>query len=862
MKARRFVPLVTVWATVMVAAAPQSGGPPVPAAARAAGVVPAPARADQAPPPASVTPARPAPSAPDASFDSASLKQFVDRYCVACHNGRAQTSATASGVVLDRVDTARLAADGAIWEKVVRKMRTGSMPPAGMPRADAATQDRFIAHLEDVLDREGAAHPNPGRPAPHRLNRAEYANAIRDLLALDVDPAGLLPPDDSANGFDNNAGVLGVSPALLERYLSAAGRISALAVADRSIAAGSETYRVRGDASQGSHREGLPFGTRGGLLVTHTFPLDGEYVIKVKLLETNLGQIRGLEHPHQLEIAVDGERRLLAPVGGADDYTKAAVNATDIVNALDQRLQVRVRVPAGQRPVSVAFLARPSVQGGNRLQPFERTTLIATDHLGLPHVESVTISGPFNATGGADTPSRRRVFTCRPANAAAEPACARTIVSTLARRAYRRPVTAADVDPLMTFYQAGRKDGGFERGIELALRAVLVSPRFIMRLERTPAGAGSAPYRLGDVDLASRLSFFLWSSIPDDELLDMAARGTLQRPAVLDAQVRRMLADPKAQALVDNFAGQWLHIRNLRSATPDKNEFPDFDDDLRQAFARELELFIGSIIREDRSALELFTADYTFVNERLAKHYGIPNVYGSHFRRVTVSEEPRKGLLGKGGILLVTSHADRTSPVVRGKWILDNLIGTPPPPPPGAVPPFPEPGEGVQTVRQRMEMHRANPVCASCHKVMDPIGLALENFDAVGTFRTQESGVPIDASGVLGDGTKIDGAVTLRQALLRRPEVLMGTLTEKLLTYALGRGLEAYDMPTVRAIVRAAARDDYRMSTLIRETINSAPFRMRQPEPATAPAGQAASVRDVDAPVTAVAAARRGETRP
>jgi hypothetical protein len=383
-----------------------------------------------------------------------------------------------------------------------------------------------------------------------------------------------------------------------------------------------------------------------------------------------------------------------------------------------------------------------------------------------------------------------------------------------------------------------------------------------MRLERTPAGAGSAPYRLGDVDLASRLSFFLWSSIPDDELLDMAARGTLQRPAVLDAQVRRMLADPKAQALVDNFAGQWLHIRNLRSATPDKNEFPDFDDDLRQAFARELELFIGSIIREDRSALELFTADYTFVNERLAKHYGIPNVYGSHFRRVTVSEEPRKGLLGKGGILLVTSHADRTSPVVRGKWILDNLIGTPPPPPPGAVPPFPEPGEGVQTVRQRMEMHRANPVCASCHKVMDPIGLALENFDAVGTFRTQESGVPIDASGVLGDGTKIDGAVTLRQALLRRPEVLMGTLTEKLLTYALGRGLEAYDMPTVRAIVRAAARDDYRMSTLIRETINSAPFRMRQPEPATAPAGQAASVRDVDAPVTAVAAARRGETRP
>ena len=659
-------------------------------------------------------------------------------------------------MILDRVDLARVADNAAMWEKVIRKLRAGAMPPAGAPRPDAATHNALVSYLEGTLDRAAADRPNPGRQSPHRLNRAEYANAIRDLLALEVDPATLLPPDDSADGFDNNADVLSVSPVLLERYLSAAATISALAVGDPKIIPGSETYRIRGDASQIGQDEALPPGTRGGLMALHTFPLDGEYVIKVKLLEINLGSIRGLEYEHQLEVIVDGERALLAPVGGPEDYTQSSLNATNVVNSLAERLQVRVKVKAGQRPVGAAFLQKTAAQGANRLQSFQRSTLIATDHLGLPHVENITVSGPFNATGTIETPSRRRLFICQPAKAQEEPGCARRIISTLAQRAYRRPVTDADMTSLMSFYDAGRREGAFDRGIELATRAVLVSPKFVFRVERDPAGVtpGSA-YRISDVDLASRLSFFLWSSIPDEELLNAASRGQLGKPAVLDAQIRRMLADPRARALVDNFAGQWLHIRNLRGTTPDKNDFPDFDDNLRQAFERELELFVSSVIAEDRSALDLMTADYTFVNERLAKHYGIPNIYGPHFRRVVLTDEPRRGLLGKGGVLLLTSHADRTSPVVRGKWILDNLLGTPPPPAPAVVPPFPEEVPGVpSTVRGRMEQHRANPACAGCHKVMDPLGLALENFDAVGAWRTRDSGLPIDASGELTDGTQ------------------------------------------------------------------------------------------------------------
>ena len=765
--------------------------------------------------------------APGAPTD---LGRAVTQYCAGCHSERAKTTATASGVILDRVDLARVTDNAAMWEKVIRKLRAGAMPPAGAPRPDAATHNALVSFLEGTLDRAAADRPNPGRQSPHRLNRAEYANAIRDLLALEVDPATLLPPDDSADGFDNNADVLSVSPVLLERYLSAAATISALAVGDPKIIPGSETYRIRGDASQIGQDEALPPGTRGGLMALHTFPLDGEYVIKVKLLEINLGSIRGLEYEHQLEVIVDGERVLLAPVGGPEDYTQSSLNATNVVNSLAERLQVRVKVKAGQRPVGAAFLQKTAAQGANRLQNFQRSTLIATDHLGLPHVENITVSGPFNATGTVETPSRRRLFVCQPAKAQEEAACARRIISTLARRAYRRPVTDSDMTSLMAFYDAGRREGTFDRGIELAARAVLVSPKFVFRVERDPAGVtpGRA-YRISDLDLASRLSFFLWSSIPDEELLDAASRGQLAKPAVLDAQIRRMLADPRARALVDNFAGQWLHIRNLRSTTPDKNDFPDFDDNLRQAFERELELFVGSVIAEDRSALDLMTADYTFVNERLAKHYGIPNIYGPHFRRVSLTEEPRRGLLGKGGVLLLTSHADRTSPVVRGKWILDNLLGTPPPPAPAIVPAFPEEVPGVpSTVRGRMEQHRANPACAGCHKVMDPLGLALENFDAVGAWRTRESGLPIDASGELTDGTKISGVTELRAALLKRPEVLVGTVTEKLMTYALGRSLEPDDMPAVRTIVRTSAREGYRFSSLVRGIVNSVPFQMRK----------------------------------
>jgi len=785
---------------------------------------------------ASLASQTPAPArAPSAAAPDPALRQTVDRYCASCHNERVKSTATAGGVVLSNTDLAAVGHDAALWEKVLKKVRTGAMPPAGMPRPEPAAQAALLTYLESALDREAAARPNPGRAAPHRLNRAEYQNAIRDLVALDVDAATLLPPDDSADGFDNIADALGASPALLERYLSAAAKISALAVGSPAITADSETYRVRGDASQTDQLDELPPGTRGGLLARHMFPLDGEYTIKVKLLQTNLGSIRGIEDTHQLEISVDGERVLLAPVGSEQEYADAVKNATNIVNLLEARLQARVFVRAGQRPVGVAFLGKTSALGGNRLQAFERSTLIATDHRGVPHVESVTISGPFNPKGPGDTASRRRVFTCSPAagaTGAEARTCARAIVSSLARRAYRRPVTDADLTPLLQFYETGHREAGFERGVEMALRAILVSPKFLMRVERDPAGAAAGTLsRVSDLDLASRLSFFVWSSIPDDELVDLAAKGRLATPAVLDAQVRRMLRDPKASALVDNFAAQWLHARNLRNATPDKNDFPDFDDNLRQAFERELKLFVGSIIADDRGVLDLMTADHTFVNERLARHYGIPNVYGPQFRRVAVTDEARKGLLGKGAVLLVTSHADRTSPVVRGKWILDNLIGSPPPPAPANVPPLDdEPAAATLTMRQRMEKHRASPACASCHKVMDPIGLALENFDAIGRWRDLDGESPIDASGELSDGTKVNGAVDLRQALLRQPEVLAGTITEKLMTYALGRGLEAYDMPAVRAIVREASKDGYRFSALVKGIVNSTPFRMRRKE--------------------------------
>jgi hypothetical protein len=769
-----------------------------------------------------------------AQTETHAVRGTLDQYCVTCHNSRTTSAATASGVVLDRADLNQIANNPALWERVVRKVRTGLMPPAGMPRPDRTSEDALLGFLETRLDRAALDHPNPGRPGAHRLNRAEYANAIRDLLGLEVDASSLLPPDDSANGFDNIADVLSVSPALLESYLSAAAKISALAVGSPKITASSETYRVRGDMSQSEHIEGLPLGTRGGVAALHTFPLDGEYVFRVKLVETNLGTIRGLQEKNQLEVTVGGERVMLAPVGGYDDYMMSGNNATDAVNSLYTRLQARVPVKAGQRMVTAAFLQQSSSLGPIRLENFLYDAIVATDHLGVPHVEYMTISGPFNTVGSGDTPIRQRIFTCRPSKPTPEieRACATSILSKLARRAYRRPVTDADMSGLLRFYDEGRKTGSFEAGVEMGVRAMLASPKFVFRVERDPAGiAPGKAYTLSDMELASRLSFFLWSSIPDEELLSLAEAGRLRDPKTLSRQVERMLNDLKSQALVTNFAGQWLQIRNLRSATPDKNDFPNFDHTLRVAFARELELFVGSIISENRSVLELLTANYTFVNERLALHYGIPNIAGSHFRRVSGIDEARRGLLGKGGILLLTSHADRTSPVVRGKWILDNLMGSPPPPPPPDVPPLPDtPAAKPQTMRARMEQHRANPACAGCHKLMDPLGLALENFDAVGAWRTSDNGERVDTSGQLSDGTTIEGVTGLRDALLKRPEVFATTVTEKLMTYALGRGLEPEDMPAVRAIVRQSERESYRFVSLIDGVVKSTPFRMRQAE--------------------------------
>jgi hypothetical protein len=754
-----------------------------------------------------------------------SSRAILDKYCVTCHNQRLKTA----GLMLDTADVSNAAGNVAIWERVIRKLRAGAMPPPGAARPDQATYDGFISGLEGQIDTAAAAHPYAGRPVLHRLNRAEYGNAIRDLLDLEIDASALLPPDDSAYGFDNISDVLGLSPALQERYLSAALKIGALAVGDPNVSPGSDTYRVRQDLTQNQHVEGMPLGTIGGTLVRHNFPLDGEYEFQAKLYRTNLNIVRGLEFPHQVEFTVDGQRIHAATIGGQADLTALFEKPTDTGDAVEARLRVRVPIKAGPHVVTAAFVQEPEVVEPVRLQPFLRSSVDNFDWSGWPHIQTLAITGPFHATGPGDTPSRRRIFVCHTETEA----CAKQIVSTLARRAYRQPVSAADLQRLMKFYETR---GGFESGIETVLQRILASPKFVFRIERDPESlpAGAA-HRVSGAELASRLSFFLWSSIPDEALLKLAAEDKLKDPAVLTREVRRMLADPRSQALVDNFAGQWLHLRNVPSLYPNSDEFPDFDDNLRQSMRRETEMFFESMLREDRNVMELLTADYTFLNERLARHYGIPGIYGSRFRRVTLTGEERRGLLGQGSILAVTSHSDRTSPVVRGKFILENILGTPVPPPPPDVPLLKENQEGQKprTMREQMAEHRANPTCASCHKAMDPIGFALENFDAVGAWRTEEPGGRIDASGELADGTKIDGIVALRRALVKRPDVFVGTLTEKLLTYALGLGLDDRDMPTVRAIVRDAARENYRFSSLILGVVRSVPFEMRtKPEEA------------------------------
>jgi mono/diheme cytochrome c family protein len=767
---------------------------------------------------------------PTESSASAAHAALLVRYCVACHNDKSRTG----GLSLERSDLTDVAAGAETWEKVIRKVRAGMMPPQGMPRPEPGRLDELAGYLESALDQAAVEHPRPGRTAIHRLNRAEYANAIRDLLALDVDAAALLPPDDESSGFDNIADVLTVSPSLMERYLSASWNISRLAVGNLNIAPGTAVYRVRPDLSQDQHVEGLPPGTRGGMLVRHTFPLDGEYVIKLRLWRNTFDLMRGMEDPHDIEIALDGERLVLVTAGGREQFLKMAENPGTFGRDLDQGLTVKVPVKAGTHTLWATTVLKSHAPRDDMIKPFLRTTVDGLDIMGDPSVDRLTIEGPFAPTGSGDTASRRKIFICRPP-ASPDEICARRILSSLARAAYRRPVDSASIETLMGFYRRGRAGlsgaDAFERGIESALQFILASPQFLMRIETDPPHlASKAVYRLDDLTLASRLSFFLWSSLPDNQLLRVASQGGLKDPAALEQEVTRMLRDARSKALVTNFAEQWLHLRNLKNSAPDLEAFPDFDDNLRQSMKEETSLLFDSIMREDRSVMDLLNADYTFVNERLARHYGIPDVYGSQFRRVALTDEARRGLLGQASILTVTSYPNRTSPVERGKWVLTNLLGVPPQPPPPNVPPLQETSSDgkVLTLRQRMERHRASPVCAGCHRVMDPIGFALENFDGVGRWRSTEEGAVINASGTLFNGANVDGIVGLRRNLVARPEIFVGVTTEKLLTYALGRGLEYYDMSAVRKVVRDAGSRNFRFSSLVLGIAQSTPFQMRE----------------------------------
>jgi cytochrome c5 len=781
-------------------------------------------------------------TAPAAAPELSPQRATLNRYCVTCHNEKLKTA----DLLLDQADVDHVSIGPETWEKVIKKLRTGAMPPTGAQRPDKATYDSLAGYLENELNKLASAQPNPGRPADHRLNRLEYTNAIRDLLAVEIDGASLLPPDDVSYGFDNIGDVLSVSPLLMERYMLAAGKITRLAVGDANIRPAASEYSVSRDAMQEDRAsEDLPFGSRGGIAIKHIFPADGEYSIRVRLMRNDDGYIRGLTEPHQLDIRVDGARVKLFTVGGErhgrsgpiftrnDPDYRGDPDQVAYEMGADDDLEVRFQAKAGTRSVGVTFLKEVTQQEGV-YTPALLLRDVAKYKGGDPLVDSVTVTGPFHAAGIPDTTSRRRIFICSPTGPQDEDVCARKILTALARRAYRRPVGNGDVEPLVELYKKGKPDGGFDAGISLALQRVLAGPEFLFRIERDPSGVPpDTAYRVDDVALASRLSFFLWSSIPDDELLSLAEKGKLKDPAVLDQQVRRMLADPHAQELADNFVGQWLHVRNVRVASPDSKEFPDFDDELRAAFEQETFLLIESMFREDQSILNLLNSNYTYANERLARHYGIPNIYGSRFRRVPLADENRWGILGQGSVLTVTSRANRTSPVLRGKWVLDNLLGSPPPPPPPNVPPLePKAKDGrILSIRQQMEQHRANPACAVCHSRMDPIGFALDNFNGVGIWRTMDAGMPLDTSGIMPDGTKFQGPAELRQAILSRPGPYITTVTEKLLTYALGRGLEYYDEPVVRQVIQEAAPSEYRWSALIMGIVKSTPFQMRRTRP-------------------------------
>jgi hypothetical protein len=822
---------------------------------------------------------------------------FLEQTCYKCHSEEAESaSALFSGFYLDRLDVEQIAAAPEQWEKVVRKLRTGMMPPSSEPRPDRAREQQFIDYLETELDLAAARTPNPGRPSLHRLNRTEYENAIRDLLALEVDARQLLPGDDSSFGFDNVAGSLGISPVLIERYANAAATISRLAVGDTRMTAEQKTHYVPNFLMQAEHIEGLPYGTRGGLRVEHFFPVDAEYAITVDLMSAVNGIHIGNGVPNeQLELSLDGRRIALfdiskappkppaetgdepKPEDAATDDTASAERQTDAADdsaaepkradaaASDapkppqnaeneekegEKWEAKLRVTAGPHVLTAAFIKKNHALIEDIVQQ-PSNTLLDPLFNGTPevtliaHVGSISVDGPYAPTGRGTTPSRERIFTCQPAQPSAEAACAREILSSLAHRAYRQAPTTEHLSILMDFYERGRAGGDFDKGIEVALQRILSSPQFVFRFERDPADAPpDKPYRISDTELASRLAFFLWSSIPDDELLDLAARNRLSRSTVLAQQVQRMLADPRSAALTRNFAGQWLYLRNLEIKDASTYEFPDFDDNLRNAFRTETEMLFEHVVSNDRSVLELLTANYTFVDERLAKHYGIEGVYGSHFRKVAVADPRRQGILGHGSVLLVTSQPNRTSPVTRGVWILENVLGAHvPAPPPVNIPALEDAAGDVDfeslSVRQLMELHRGKPFCEGCHKIMDPVGLAMENYDVIGRWRTEDHGTPIDSSAKLVDGTEINGPVDLKNALLKYEEQIVRNVTEKLMTYALGRGTAYYDQPVVRSIARAAAASDYRFSSLVMGIVSSAPFQMRASE--SVPAGAVAA---------------------
>jgi hypothetical protein len=778
----------------------------------------------------------------DQPVSSASTERaLLNQYCVVCHNEKSKASGAeaARKLTLDNLDVVHMEKAPAEWEKIVRKLRAGMMPPSGLPRPNPATFESMITWMENELDRTTVKNLPP--PGIHRLNRTEYANAIRDLVAFEIDPTKFLPSDDSTRGFDNIAGALSLSPALLEGYTTAAAKISRLAIGDVSEPS-LATYRVPSDTSQDYHIEGLPFGTRGGLVAQHEFPADGDYVFKVfpinkGLMDNNMsfGEITG----EKLELLVDGERVHVY------DWDKDLARGKAVhAGTADVHFQVK----AGRHTVGITFLATQLAPGNDLNEHFLRSTIETGGLPGFkffPHVGKLDILGPFKPAGASDSPSRRKIFACRPSSAAQETACAKEIVNTLARRAFRRPMTNDDTEMLMSFYQQDRNDGNFDTGVERALQRILSDPEFVFRKEAEPANlAPGNTWRIGDLELASRLSFFLWSSIPDDELINLASQNKLHDPAVLEHQVRRMLADSRSDALVTNFTGQWLNLRALQNWAPTPALYPDFDDNLRLAMRKETELFFSSIVHEDRSIIDLLNANYTFLNERLAKHYGIPNIYGSNFRRVDLAPEfdMRRGLLGQASLQTISSQPQRTSPVGRGKTILQVFLGVSPPDPPPIVPQLKDPEGTVHggvkpTMRQQMEMHRKVEPCASCHKIMDPIGFSMENFDAIGSWRTADEGSPIDAAGVLVDGSKLDGVKSMREALLSYSPQFVRVIAEKLFIYGLGRGTEYYDMPLVRSIVREAEPNHYRFSSLVLGVVKSDAFQMNQKLQSSTPSG-------------------------